>query len=313
MLLEQKKNSDASSDDMSDSCDDVANLSVSTTASGRARKNYWTPEEDDKLKVMVEENLKHEVNWALISKNFPGRTAKQCRERWNEYLNPMFDHSPFTLDEDNIILRGQQELGNAWKDIAAQIRTKVRSSSSVKTRWHCLQRRMHEAQKRGRKRKPNPELDAFLSQVVHNRKAAEMQMQMSGGTLPPPPLRTHQLLAPIARCDQQFMLKNDDNFAYSPFVCVGTAALDTSIGMNPTSGLSSMMMPFTPNNPMANSVPVPMECVDPTSGSNNAPPLNTRNGVVITRENAESMGYFYVDKEEQKYLFALCSSSSSEA
>jgi hypothetical protein len=42
---------------------------------------------------------------------------KQCRERWNEYLSPSIDHSPFSMEEDFIILRAQARLGNKWKDI----------------------------------------------------------------------------------------------------------------------------------------------------------------------------------------------------
>jgi hypothetical protein len=55
------------------------------------------------------------VDWAVIASKFDNRSAKQCRERWNEYLSPTIDHSPFTIEEDFIILRSQAKLGNKWK------------------------------------------------------------------------------------------------------------------------------------------------------------------------------------------------------
>lgn len=65
-------------------------------------------------------------------------SAKQCRERWNEYLSPSIDHSPFTVEEDFIILRSQARLGNKWKEITdlLPIRDprKKRTPTSVKVR-----------------------------------------------------------------------------------------------------------------------------------------------------------------------------------
>ena len=46
----------------------------------------WTAQEDARLRYLVLKNgAKH---WARYSLEFPGRTGKQCRERYNFTLNP---------------------------------------------------------------------------------------------------------------------------------------------------------------------------------------------------------------------------------
>jgi len=52
-------------------------------------RRIWTEEEDEAIKQMV---AKHGTkSWALIAENLakegmPGRTGKQCRERWHNHL-----------------------------------------------------------------------------------------------------------------------------------------------------------------------------------------------------------------------------------
>jgi len=42
--------------------------------------------------------------------------------------------------EDSIILDGQKEIGNQWKQISQRIKHKRRTATACKLRWHCLQR-----------------------------------------------------------------------------------------------------------------------------------------------------------------------------
>ena len=48
-------------------------------------KGHWTPEEDKKLRELVAEGRK---NWGQVAGQIPGRTSKQCRERWCNHLDP---------------------------------------------------------------------------------------------------------------------------------------------------------------------------------------------------------------------------------
>jgi hypothetical protein len=65
-----------------------------------------------------------------------------------DYLNPTVDHSDWEPFEDEIILKGQKELGNRWKDICKLITHKIRGAAAVKVRWHFLQRKVETNKKR---------------------------------------------------------------------------------------------------------------------------------------------------------------------
>ena len=69
----------------------------------------FDPSEDELLINLVGT---HGENWKLISEFIPGRNPKQCRERWNLYLKPDINKSPFTEDEDRLLLEKVRELGS---------------------------------------------------------------------------------------------------------------------------------------------------------------------------------------------------------
>ncbi len=56
-------------------------------------RRAWTDEEDEAIRLMV---AKHGTkSWALIAENLgkegmPGRSGKQCRERWHNHLGRFF-------------------------------------------------------------------------------------------------------------------------------------------------------------------------------------------------------------------------------
>ncbi|CAN0169959.1 unnamed protein product [Discosporangium mesarthrocarpum] len=70
----------------------------------------------------------------------PGRTSKQCRERWCHHLDPSINRNDYEEHEDLIIIAAQKKLGNKWSQIAAQL--PGRTENAIKIRWKVLQRRM---------------------------------------------------------------------------------------------------------------------------------------------------------------------------
>ncbi|TDH70979.1 hypothetical protein CCR75_004217 [Bremia lactucae] len=98
-------------------------------------KGHWTPEEDGKLRELVAEGKK---NWGQVASLIPGRTSKQCRERWCNHLDPNINKGFYTEDEDKIIVEMQAKLGNRWSIIAQQL--KGRTEDAVKIRWKSLMR-----------------------------------------------------------------------------------------------------------------------------------------------------------------------------
>lgn len=104
-------------------------------------KGRWVEEEDRMLVYLVSQGYK---NWGQVAVNMPGRTSKQCRERWNNYLNPTLVHSAFTPEEDDKLLELQGKLGNKWAHIARAL--PGRTENVVKVRYNVIKRGMSEQQ-----------------------------------------------------------------------------------------------------------------------------------------------------------------------
>lgn len=99
------------------------------------KKGAWTKDEDYLLISHRSINFK---NWGKLAGFLPGRTAKQCRERWYYNLNPEIQSTPFTEAEDEKILQSFQEIKSRWSEIARRI--KGRTENSIKTRFKSLER-----------------------------------------------------------------------------------------------------------------------------------------------------------------------------
>ncbi|CAH0482944.1 unnamed protein product [Peronospora belbahrii] len=96
-------------------------------------KGHWRPDEDELLKELVAEGRK---NWGQVATRIPGRTSKQCRERWYNHLDPSIIRGEYTQEEDRMILDAQARLGNRWSAIAAML--PGRTEDAVKIRWKSL-------------------------------------------------------------------------------------------------------------------------------------------------------------------------------
>ena len=107
-----------------------------TEESHSIKKTRWSPMEDYLLKKMVSE---HGLNsWNEISIQIPGRSGKQCRERWMIHHDPNLKKEIFTHEEDQLLIYYQRLCGNKWSLISKYI--EGRSATCLKNRWKFLKK-----------------------------------------------------------------------------------------------------------------------------------------------------------------------------
>ncbi|CAD8062929.1 unnamed protein product [Paramecium primaurelia] len=108
---------------------------------GREDRLQWSQEEEQMLKEEVEnsKNLKwHEIQFQIFMKS-NGRyfkKAKQCRERWNNYLDPQINRNNWKPEEDLCLMKLAQSEGMKWSKISYKM--KNRTENQVKNRFKSL-------------------------------------------------------------------------------------------------------------------------------------------------------------------------------
>ncbi len=127
----------------------------------------WTAEEDTLLASLVS-GFVHSKRWACLSRKMPGRNGKQCRERWNNHLDPGVKTGPFSIEEDCLIVKLQANFGNKWAKIRASM--PKRGDNSIKNRWNSSLKKKVEKLRQDYQKHPssakNPGLQLEVIQTV---------------------------------------------------------------------------------------------------------------------------------------------------
>ena len=77
-------------------------------------KLKFTKYEDE---LLIELIKKYNKNWKLISIEMNNKTPKQCRNRWNLYLNPKINHNPLNELEIKCLIFWVEKVGTNWSTI----------------------------------------------------------------------------------------------------------------------------------------------------------------------------------------------------
>ena len=91
----------------------------------------WSDREDQELVNMV---LTYGTdNWRQVSRRMPGRSPRQCKERWVSYLSKKLGEG-WTAAEERILIAKHNELGDRWTCISLYLEGK--SPAKIKYHWY---------------------------------------------------------------------------------------------------------------------------------------------------------------------------------
>jgi hypothetical protein len=128
----------------------------------RQVKMRFTPQEDELIRSLVGDQRTQP--WAEIAALIPNRTAKQIRERFENYLKPTVNMSPWTAEEEQMIQTLVGEMGQQWGKMTGRFNN--RTDIQIKHRYLKMQRRSAKIwnQMAGRQTTPKPvQADAIVS------------------------------------------------------------------------------------------------------------------------------------------------------
>jgi len=110
----------------------------------KEKRAEWTPEQD--LYMISVITAHGPQNWSNISDImnakfvYDKKSSKQCRERWYNKLDPAICHSPWTKQEEALLVLAHMKYKNRWCDIAETL--KGRHNNMIKNRFYSIFRKV---------------------------------------------------------------------------------------------------------------------------------------------------------------------------
>lgn len=105
--------------------------------SKKMKKGRWNHEEDCELLKLVKQHTFRGVSaWRQIGECCSTRTRKQCKERWALHLDPTIKNTPWSTEEEQLLLQLEQGNCGKWSAIARSI--PGRTEHQVKNKWLAL-------------------------------------------------------------------------------------------------------------------------------------------------------------------------------
>ena len=101
------------------------------------KKGQWSSQEDKLLEQWVKTN--GPKNWEACGRFIQGRKGKQCREHWNNCLNPELKKGNWGPEEDFLIMFFYEKCNGSWKKIIPLFDGRI--ENSIKNRFYSQLRK----------------------------------------------------------------------------------------------------------------------------------------------------------------------------
>ncbi|OBZ76938.1 snRNA-activating protein complex subunit 4 [Grifola frondosa] len=106
------------------------------------KRGAWTEDEDARLRQAV---AVFGNSWVDIATFVPGRNNEQCRDRYQEYLNPTVTKGKWTPDQDQALLHAVEQVGESkWKEVS-QLLNIGRTDNMCRVRYVLLMKRKQKS------------------------------------------------------------------------------------------------------------------------------------------------------------------------
>lgn len=109
----------------------ILSLGVFSITAFSTPRIRFTTEEDDKLIQLV--NQFGNQSWGTISQHMKTRSMRQCKDRYQNYLDPKINNSPWTAAEERLLIQKYEKFGSRWSTIANYFYN--RTAISIKYRF----------------------------------------------------------------------------------------------------------------------------------------------------------------------------------
>jgi len=137
------------------------------------KKGKWSPQEDKLLEDWVKEH--GPKDWKHCSLFIQGRNGKQCKEHWQNCLNPSLIKGEWTPEEDFLIMFFYKKCNGSWKKIIPLFDGRI--ENSIKNRFYTKLRKYatknmtpHDRKRLGMKIKL-PILKNYIDEALINARA----------------------------------------------------------------------------------------------------------------------------------------------
>ena len=121
----------------------------------KKKKDRFTKEEDNRLCTIIE--ILGVKEWVSVAKMMGTKNWRQCKERWNQFLNPSINKDGWTEEEDDLLIRLHEKYGSKWSLMVSHF--KGRPRLQIRNRYNLLMKKQKWKQEIGSPFMVNPSMD----------------------------------------------------------------------------------------------------------------------------------------------------------